>query len=87
MKAELVHVRGVLLGALNMIDAILAADTSGEPTDVSKFRTSPGGPLSDAGIVEMYRRFEASEPDAIIARAMGVSVQGVQKRRAIWKKG
>ena len=84
MQAELVNIRAQLLSALATIDSLLASGAAS--ADVASYRVSPGGPLSEAGIAEMYRRFDAGEPDAIIARAMSVSVQGCQKRRAIWKK-
>jgi hypothetical protein len=84
MQAELINVRAQLMSALATIDSLLAGAPGAEVT--VKYRVSPGGPLSEAGIAEMYRRFEANEPDAVIARAMAVSVQGCQKRRAIWKK-
>lgn len=84
MHAELINVRAQLMSALATIDSLLAGSPGAQET--TKFRVSPGGPLSEEGIAEMYRRFEANEPDAVIARAMAVSVQGCQKRRAIWKK-
>ena len=85
MRAELLSVRAQLIAALATVDNLLRGST--EETDTASYRTAPGGPLSDTGIAEMYRRFEAGEPDAIISRGMGVSVQGIQKRRTIWKRG
>jgi len=67
------------------IDRLLAATPESGPSDVSRYRASPGGMLSEAGVDEMYKRFGDGEPDAVIARAMGFSVQAVQKRRSIWK--
>lgn len=84
MHAELVNVRAQLLSALATVDSLLAASTGEQ--DTVKYRVTPGGPLSEEGIREMYRRFEANQPDVVIARAMAVSVQGCQKRRAIWKR-
>lgn len=43
--------------------------------------------LSDAGIAEVRRRFEAGEPDEDIAKAMGLSQQGVNKHTKRWRGG
>lgn len=85
MHAELINVRAQLLSALATIDSLLAAEEPGAQGAAS-YRTKPGGPLSEEGIAEMYRRFEANQPDVVIARAMAVSIQGCQKRRGIWKR-
>lgn len=50
-----------------------------------RFRVRPGGPLSDDGIAEVIRRFEAGESDGRIAREMDISVVGVARRRRSWR--
>lgn len=43
--------------------------------------------LSDAGAAEVRRRFEAGESDEDIAKAMGLSQQGVNKHTKRWRGG
>jgi hypothetical protein len=88
MSESLIQIRSQLAATLAALDRLIAttADDASAETDLLRYRASPGGMLSEEGVREMYRRFEIGEPDAIIARAMGVSVQGVAKRRTIWSK-
>lgn len=84
---ELRAIRQQLHAAVDRCDRLLAAwPISGAPNEhralQALYRVAPGGPLSEAGIAEIRRRFELRETDATIARKMGISVQGVQKRRA-----
>jgi hypothetical protein len=85
MHAELIQIRAQVSATLGAIDRLLAANPESGSRDVLRYRASPGGMLSQEGVDEMYHRFRLGEPDAVIARAMGFSVQAVQKRRAIWK--
>lgn len=41
--------------------------------------------LSDAGVAEVRRRFDAGEPDEDIARAVGLSQQAVNKHTKRWR--
>ena len=42
--------------------------------------------LSDVGVAEVRRRFEAGEPDEDIAKAMSLSQQGVNKHTKKWRE-
>lgn len=88
MKSQLLQIRQQLATSLKQVDALIQAspDELDKGVDPLEYRASPGGMLSEKGVAEMYRRFELGEPDAVIAKAMSVSVPGVQKRRGIWKK-
>jgi hypothetical protein len=82
MHQELLDIRSQLSAAIARIDRLLAGTTPiGDGPMLLRYRVSPGGPLSPEGIAEIRRRFAAGETDAVIARGMGISVQGVQKRR------
>ena len=88
MKDQLLQIRQQVALTLKQLDNVLLSlpeEGSDAAVDTLKYRTSPGGMLSELGVEEMYRRFEEGEPDSLIAKEMGVSVQGVQKRRGIWK--
>jgi hypothetical protein len=87
MYTELINIRSQTAALLAAVDRLISNSQGESPLDVQRYRVAPGGPLSPDGITEMYKRFNRGEPDAVIARAMGVSVQGCQKRRAIWKAG
>jgi hypothetical protein len=81
MHQDLVDLRSNLTAALARVDRMLAGNPPANDVNTLRYRLSPGGPLSPEGIEEIRRRFAEGEPDAVIARAMGISVQGVQKRR------
>lgn len=85
--AELLSIRQQLRAALARCDRLLVAQPPSTSADdyrtlQARYRVSPGGPLSPEGVAEIRRRFEAGETDSLIAREMGISVQGVAKRRA-----
>jgi hypothetical protein len=84
LHRDLLDIRAQLAAAVARIDRLLASSAPSAGGDLSRFRLRPGGPLSPEGETEMHRRFEIGEIDSVIARAMGVSVQGVQKRRSLW---
>ncbi len=84
--AELLSIRQQLQAALTRCDRLLTAQPpSTSPDDYrtlqARYRVSPGGPLSPEGVAEIRRRFEAGETNSVIAREMGIAVQGVAKRR------
>jgi len=84
--SELLSIRQQLQAALARCDRLLIAQPPAASADdyralQAHYRVSPGGPLSPEGIAEIRRRFEAGETDSVIAREMGISVQGVAKRR------
>ena len=84
---ELLSIRQQLQAALARCDRLLVAQPPSTSADdywtlQARYRVSPGGPLSPEGVAEIRRRFEAGETDSLIAREMGISVQGVAKRRA-----
>jgi hypothetical protein len=81
MHQDLIDLRSHLTAALARVDRLLAGSPQDLDVNMLRYRVSPGGPLSPEGVAEIRRRFAAGEPDAVIARAMGISVQGVQKRR------
>ncbi len=81
MQKDLLDIRSQLVAAIARIDRILAETAPAPDNDALRWRVSPGGPLSAEGKAEIFRRFAEGETDAVIARGMGVSVQGVQKRR------
>ncbi len=81
MHQDLLDIRSQLSAAIARIDRILAGCAPALDVNALRWRLNPGGPLSQDGIAEMHRRFAEGETDAVIARGMGVSVQGVQKRR------
>lgn len=81
MHADLVDLRSQLSAALARVDRMLAGNPPEGDTNNLRWRVNPGGPLSPEGVAEIRRRFAEGEPDAVIARGMGISVQGVQKRR------
>ena len=84
---ELNELRGMLRRALGMVDALITnSPARGSDDDVSRFRERPGGPLNDEGIAEVNRRFEAGESDSRIALDMAISLVGVARRRAVWRK-
>ena len=84
MIAELRDVRSQLTAALACIDRLLAGTPTAQDIPTARWRVSPGGPLSREGIEEVYRRFAEGEADPVVARALGISVQGVRKRRTSW---
>lgn len=49
------------------------------------FHQPKGAKLNDAGKAEIFRRFEAGEADPSIAKVMGMTKQGINKLRQIWK--
>jgi len=84
--AELLSIRQQLQAAIARCDRLLVAQPPSASADdyrtlQARYRVNPGGPLSPEGIAEIRRRFEAGETDSVIAREMGISVQGVAKRR------
>jgi hypothetical protein len=81
MHQDLLDIRSQLSAAIARIDRILAGTAPGMDVNTLRWRLNPGGPLSPDGIAEIRRRFAEGETDAVIARGMGISVQGVQKRR------
>lgn len=81
MHQDLVDIRSQLSAALARVDRLLAGVIPPPDPATLRYRISPGGPLSREGEAEMYRRFREGEANAVIARAMGVTVQGAQKRR------
>jgi len=88
--SEILAIRQQLQAAIVRCDRLLAdcpASASSEDyrTLQLRYRVSPGGPLSPEGVAEIRRRFEAGETDSVIAREMGISVQGVAKRRGDFK--
>lgn len=86
-NAQLNEIRGMLRNALNLVDALMKQVPAAEPpSDISRYRLRPGGPLSDDGIVELNRRFDAGESDPHIALQMGISVIGVARRRTMWRR-
>jgi hypothetical protein len=44
------------------------------------------GQLNAFGVAEIERRFEAGESDSTVALAMAISLSGVSKRRAFWRR-
>jgi hypothetical protein len=86
VKDQLLQIRRQLATSLKAVDALIAGLPSDKVDDVLAYRTSPGGMLSAKGVAEMYRRFVEGESDAVIGAAMSISVQGVAKRRGIWRK-
>jgi len=85
--AQLNELRGMLRKALNMVDSLIAQNPErGSEDDLSRFRQRPGGPLTEAGVAEVTRRFEAGDSDSAIALSMGISLIGVARRRALWRR-
>jgi hypothetical protein len=83
----LVELRGTLARALGLVDQIIAGSPSILPDgDPLRYRRYPGGPLSEAGVVEVIRRLEEGQSDSTIALAMGISLVGAAKRRAMWRR-
>ncbi len=87
LMAELLAIRNQMQALMIRCDRLLAAQTSSRPdSDLlarqARYRATPGGVLSQEGVLEIQCRLDAGETDAMIARAMGISVQGVAKRRA-----
>ncbi len=87
LMAELLAIRNQMQALMVRCDRLLAAETFSRPDGdllarQARYRATPGGVLSQEGVLEIQRRLEAGETDAMIARAMGMSVQGVAKRRA-----
>lgn len=84
---DLHEVRAAAARLVSLIDQLLAGQPPAEDEgDLARFRTRPGGPLTEEGIAEMEGRFEGSESDSTIALAMRVSLDGVARRRAMWRK-
>lgn len=86
LAGELLSIRQQLQAALTRCDRLLAGQPgSGAAADWQtlqvRYRVSPGGALSAGGVLEIRRRFEAGETNSLIAREMGIAVQGVAKRR------
>ena len=81
MHRDLNNLRSQLSAALALVDRLLAGTPPAPDINTLRYRLSPGGPLSPEGEEEIYRRFREGEANAVIARGMGVTVQGVQKRR------
>lgn len=81
MHQDLIDIRSQLSAALARVDRLLAGNPPASDANTLRYRVVPGGPLSPEGVAEIRRRFAEGETDAVIARAMGISVQGVQKRR------
>lgn len=50
------------------------------------YRQFPGGPLTPAGVAEIERRFNAGQANSEIAQAMQISLDGVSKRRRLWRR-
>jgi len=87
LTAEILSIRQQLQAALARCDRLLAGNLSTQPAGdyqalQLRYRISPGGALSAAGVTEIRRRFEAGETNSLIAREMGITIQGVAKRRA-----
>lgn len=83
----LAEVRTSLARALGLVDRLIASSPQPEPeTAASNYRRYPGGPLNEAGEAEITRRFEAGESDNTIALAMSISLVGVSKRRAMFRR-
>ncbi len=87
LTAELLAIRNQMQALMVRCDRLLAAQVSLRPDGdllarQARYQATPGGVLSQEGVLEIQRRFDAGETDAMIARAMGISVQGVAKRRA-----
>jgi hypothetical protein len=88
VKNQLAALHGTLTRALAMVDELLLAQPGESRTDTTAaYREYPGGPLSPAGVAEIERRFDAGQPDSEIALAMSISLGGVSRRRALWKRG
>jgi len=84
---DLAELRSLIVALLTRLDRILARPQKDKGVQAAaRWRVGPGGPLSEVGVQEINRRFEAGEADGDIARAMAISFPGVQKRRQIWRR-
>ncbi len=84
---DLLQIRAALARCLAALDQHLAGQAPGNSDgDPARFRVRPGGPLSEAGIAEIERRFAEGQADTTIALALGISVPGVARRRAMWRR-
>jgi hypothetical protein len=81
MQQDLLAVRSQLVAATARIDRLLAGTAPAPGLNPLKWRTRPGGPLSEAGTAEIRRRLAEGETDVVIARDMGITVQGAHKAR------
>lgn len=88
---DLLILRETLMRAMGMLDKLLSkskeigvSENSNSPTP--NYRRYVGGPLNEAGEVEITRRFEAGHTDSQIALDMGISLTGVSKRRGMWRR-
>jgi hypothetical protein len=84
MMSDLLQLRALLTQALAILERMLAGQPSSN--DGSAWRKYPRGPLNEAGVTEMERRLVAGESDSTIALGMSVSLDGVSKRRSIWRR-
>jgi DNA-binding NarL/FixJ family response regulator len=85
---ELLAIRESLLSVLGRVDQLLAKNTLADSPENSSpnYRRRAGGPLNEAGEMEITRRFESGHTDSQIALSMGISLTGVSKRRGMWRK-
>lgn len=68
-----------------VLDSILASQDATE-NSMPNYRQYPGGPLNEAGIEEINKRFAAGQTDSRIALEMAISLTGVSKRRGIYRR-
>ena len=81
------EIRSNLARCLAALDQHLAGQASnGSEDDPPKWRVRPGGPLSEEGIEEIETRFETGESDSAIALSLQISLDGVARRRSMWRK-
>ena len=83
---ELTALHDTLTRAVAMVDELLRAQTGTSKADPGLYRQFPGGPLNEAGVLEIERRFDAGQSDSEIALAMSISLGGVSRRRALWRR-
>lgn len=85
---ELIALHTNLVRALAIVDELLRVQPGATKADTAAaYRQFAGGPLSPAGVTEIERRFDAGQADSEIALAMSVSLGGVARRRALWRRG
>jgi hypothetical protein len=84
ISAEARNLPATLRRAAALVESILAESTGASPAD--NYRRRPGGSLNEKGEAEIERRFDAGFSDSEIALGMNISLNGVAKRRGMWRK-
>ena len=86
-RKELISLRETLTRAVAMIDdELLRLKPGASEIDTDAYRQFSGGPLNQAGVAEIERRFDAGQSDSEVALAMSISLGGVSRRRGLWRR-